>query len=106
MCGMTTEEFWNGEPRVLQSYIKKHELELDEMNEQAWLSGFYVFKAINVVLSNCLSNKNAIAETYFEKPLEEFNSSYYMKEKQEKIDDNNYRKNTNYWAQIGTKGVH
>ncbi len=103
---MSTEEFWNGEPRVLYSYIKKHKLELDEMNEQAWLIGLYVFKAVETVVANALSKPNSIKETYFEKPLEEFNSNYYLKHKKEdKSQSIKYRENTNYWAHIGTKGV-
>ena len=104
-CGMTTEEFWNGEPRVLCSYIRKHELELDEINRQAWLFGLYTYKAVSVVIGNFASsfskNGSSIAQTYFEKPIEQFQSNY----KEEKIvketeSNDRHRQSVNYWAHL------
>lgn len=102
---MTTEEFWDGEPRVLGSYIKKHEKELDEINYNSWLIGLYVNKALVTTLGNMFSSKNAIKENYFEKPLECFNSNYdpnYTIKEEKK--NNDYRKQHNYWAKYGKKG--
>lgn len=106
-CGMTTEEFWYGEPRVLCSYIKKHELELDEMNYNAWLIGLYTHKAFGTVLSNAFSKEGSIVNTYFEKPLEELNSVYSHSKSKKKVvlSKNDYRQQINYWAKIGKKGV-
>lgn len=101
---MTTEEFWNGEPRVLCSYIKKYELELDDMNRQSWLIGLYVCKAVSTVVGNALASKNSIKETYFEKPLEQFNYSAVKEEKQNNV-EKDHRQNVNYWAQLGKKGA-
>jgi hypothetical protein len=101
---MTTEEFWNGEPRVLSSFIKKHELELDEMNKYSWLIGLYTYKAVGVVVSNALSGKNSVKQSYFEKPLEEF-SSNYNKNAQTKQAEEEHRKTVNYWAKYSKKGV-
>ena len=104
-CGMTVNEFWYGEPRVFSSYIRKHELELDEMNYNSWLIGLYVHKAIGVVLGNAFSNKSSIKDTYFEKPLEQLNSNYVeMKEEQkEEIKDLKHQTQVNYWAKLGRK---
>ena len=89
---------------MLCSYIKKHEQELDEMNYQSWLIGLYVYKAIGTVLGNAFSSKSSIKDTYFEKPLDEFNSNY--QEKKEYYIDNkdmNHRKKVNYWSKLGRK---
>lgn len=102
---MTTEEFWNGEPRVLGSYIKKHEKELDEMNYNSWLIGLYVNKAIASTLGNMFGGKNSVKDNYFEKPLEYFNSNY--KDNKEIAQDKavtDYRNKRNYWAKFGKKG--
>jgi len=105
-CGMTVKEFWNEEPRLLSSYIKKHEKELDEINYQSWLVGLYVYKAVGTVLGNAFSAKSSIKNTYFEKPLEEFESNYIIEyEIKKESKDISYRKNVNYWSKIGKKGV-
>ena len=105
-CGMTVKEFWNEEPRLLSSYIKKHEKELDEINYQSWLVGLYVYKAVGTVLGNAFSTKSSINNTYFEKPLEEFESNYIIEyEIKKESKDISYRKNVNYWSKIGKKGV-
>lgn len=89
---------------MLSSYIKKHELELDEINYQSWLIGLYVYKAVGTVLGNAFSSKSSINDTYFEKPLEELNSNYIEEYKTKKANkDNSYRNNVNYWAKFGRK---
>lgn len=102
---MTTEEFWDGEPRVVGSYIKKHEKELDEMNYNSWLIGLYVQKALVTTLGNMFGDKNSVKDTYFEKPLECFNSNYNPEDKNDEEKKNtDYRTKHNYWAKFGAKG--
>lgn len=103
---MTADEFWNGEPRLLSSYVRKHELERDEINYQSWLIGLYVYKAVGTVLGNVFSSKSSINNTYFEKPLQELDSNYIAEyEAKKEIKDVSYRQNVNYWAKLGKKGV-
>lgn len=101
---MTPNEFWYSEPRLLQSYIKKRELELDNINYVSWLIGLYVHQGFGVVISNAFSSKSSKESTYFEKPLDLFN------EKGQKIENKQdmevkYQEQFNYWAKIGKKGV-
>lgn len=101
---MTPNEFWYSEPRLLQSYIKKRELELDNINYVSWLIGLYVHQGFGVVINNAFSDKSSKKSTYFEKPLDLFN------EKGAKIEDKQdmevkYQEQYNYWAKIGKKGV-
>ena len=106
LCGMTTEEFWTCEPRVYVSFIRKHELELDEINYQSWLIGLYTHKAFNVTLANAFSKKSSLKETYFEKPLEELDSKCLAeKNKKKETQSNDYRSQVNYWSKFGKKGV-
>ena len=76
------------------------------MNYQSWLFGLYVYKAVGTVLGNAFSSKSSIGNTYFEKPLEEFNSNYIREfESKKENKELSYRKNVNYWAKFGKKGV-
>lgn len=98
---MTPNEFWYDEPRLLDSYIKKRELELDTINYQSWLIGLYVNKAVGTVLENAFSKKGSIQSTYFEKPLEELNSTKKIVQEQQTT----YKEQYNIWAKFGKKGV-
>jgi Tfp pilus assembly protein PilO len=97
---MTPNQFWYDEPRLLDVYIKKRELELDVINYNSWLIGLYVENAVAVVLSNALGDNSAKKITYFEKPLDEFNYNK-TQEKQLKM---TYQEQKNAWAKLGKKG--
>ena len=94
---MTPNQFWYDEPRLLDVYIKKRELELDVINYNSWLIGLYVEDALSVVLSNILSKNSNVK--YFEKPLDCFN---YNKPKPV-VKENEYREQVNMWAKFGKK---
>ena len=96
-CGMTLDQFWYDEPRLLDVYVKKRELELDSINFEAWLIGLYNHYGVTVALANAFSDKSSKKSTYFEKPLEVFESSYKTT-KQEEKKDNSYRKQYNYFG--------
>ena len=103
---MTPNEFWYSEPRLLQSYIKKRELELDNINYNAWLIGLYVYQGFGVIINNAFSDKSSKKSTYFEKPLDLFNEKSQKEEIKDKKDMNvKYQEQYNYWAKIGKKGV-
>ena len=101
---MTPNEFWYSEPRLLQSYIKKRELELDNINYVSWLIGLYVHQGFGVVLNNAFSDKSSKKSTYFEKPLDLFNEKGQQMENKQDMEVK-YQEQFNYWAKIGKKGV-
>ena len=102
-CGMSPTQFWKGEPRLLNSYIRKHELELDEYNYKSWLSNCYSYISIQTALAQVLGNKNA---KYLEKPIEEFyiNKRDIEEDVSKENMQDNYRRKVNYWAKFGKKG--
>lgn len=102
---MTPNEFWYSEPRLLQSYIKKRELELDNMNYVSWLIGLYVHQGFGVVINNAFSDKSSKKSTYFEKPLDLFNEEQPNKKENSKKLNVKYQAQYNHWAKIGKKGV-
>ena len=47
---MTYKEFWEGDNDLPKFYRKKHEYDLQHMNEMAYLQGVYVAKAISMFI--------------------------------------------------------
>lgn len=97
---MTPNQFWYDEPRLLDVYIKKRELELDVINYNSWLIGLYVENAFSVVLSNAFGSEGSKSITYFEKPLDNFNYNKLEENKPEMT----YQEQKNIWAKFGKKG--
>lgn len=108
-CGMTPTQFWFGEPRLINSYIRKHQLELDEFNYKSWLLNIYTYKAVITAIAQCFGEKNKNNNIeYFNQPIEEFyckNTTLKEKDKQKEI-SKTHRQRVNYWAKYGRKGGH
>lgn len=102
MCGMTPNQFWYDEPRLLDSYIKKRQMEIDATNYNAWLFGVYTYKAMGTIMSNAFAKKGAKAEQYFDKPIEELNSTYQQKALKQKQE---HRDVVNYWSRLRKEKV-
>lgn len=103
---MTIDQFWYDEPRLLDVYVKKRELELDNINFQAWLFGFYSYYGTSIAITNAFSDKSSKKSTYFEKPLETFNFNNKPAQAKTEIEKNDdYRQQFNHWAKLGKKGV-
>ena len=88
------------------SYIKKHELELDEINDQSWLIALYIQKAVETAICNCFRKDGTEPiSVYMEKPLNSFYSNYKKNNEKETNDINNYRCDVNYWSKLKKKGA-
>ena len=66
---MSVTEFWDGEPSLAVAYRKAEELRQKKKNEEAWLNGLYVYRAICSVASYFSQDKNSHID-YPAKPLE------------------------------------
>ena len=44
--GMTSEQYWDGDPSLPKYYRKAHELQRKRRNEDLWLQGMYVYEAL------------------------------------------------------------
>ena len=44
--GMSWENYWDGDPLAVKHYREADRLRQERMNEQAWLTGMYVYSAI------------------------------------------------------------
>ena len=71
MLGMTYSQFWDGDPGLAVSYVKAHDLKRQERNQEMWMQGLYVYKAIQCFAPILVANprKGAKPEHYFDKPL-------------------------------------
>ena len=67
---MSADEYWHGEPELMQAYRKAYKIRKEEKNWELWLQGLYFCHALNVALSDAF-DKNARAE-YMSKPLDIF----------------------------------
>ena len=83
---MSSDDFWNGDPAWLLSYIEAYNLRLKREEEQStylidyqsWLTGLYVHQGVQVALANSFSKtsrakyiKEPISFSKKDKPLTE-----------------------------------
>ena len=84
--GMTYDEFWNGNPKMVIAYRKAHELDIKRRNEEMWLQGLYNFKAFSTALSNLhFDGKSHKANRYLEKPIDLFEKTEEEKQTEAEI---------------------
>ena len=71
--GMSFAEYWTGDPKLAQYYRKAYQIKQDEINNNAWLQGVYIYDAVSTALHNALRgmNKNPPpAKDYAKQPYE------------------------------------
>lgn len=69
--GMTPEQFWEDDPALADSYVRAHDLIRQQRNQEMWLQGLYVYKAIQCFAPILVSfpKKGAKPEQYFDQPI-------------------------------------
>lgn len=50
--GMTYKEYWSATIEEKECYLEAHKLKTEQRNQEMWLQGFYVFKAIETAIHN------------------------------------------------------
>lgn len=66
--GMSSSEYWNGDPVLAKYYREAHKLKQEQENEKMWLQGMYFYDALSTALHNVMKPKNAQAKHYPDKP--------------------------------------
>ena len=56
--GMTYDQFWNDDPKLVVMYRRADEIRKHRMNEELWLSGIYMREAIASTVGNMFSKGN------------------------------------------------
>lgn len=87
--GMNSDDFWNGPPRLFNSYMKAKEMQDEsktkELDTLAWLIGLYDYQAFSIVLSQAFS-KHKTGNKYPSKP-NTFNTSLSPTNRAKKEED-------------------
>ena len=98
--GMTSDEFWNGEPRLAKVYREAHEMRNEMLNQELWVAGLYnhrAFTAVAEALAYGISGgKGSKPSQYPEEPLP-------LTEKQQKIQMEKNKQRTLTWVQSGQR---
>lgn len=98
--GMTYDEYWNGNPEMARFVRQTHKLRKETVNEQLWLQGIYVMRALQAVwpMFNALAGPDAEGRTYPEKPIP-------LTEEQAKQDEKDKEKQSMLELQAYLEGI-
>lgn len=68
--GMTYDQYWFGDPKLINAYIKAEEIRQRKKNNEMWLQGAYVYQAVGslIHLANPFSKEHK-AKPYLDKPI-------------------------------------
>lgn len=86
--GMTYEQYWYGDPLMVRAYYKADKLRQQRINDEAWLHGAYVLRAIDATVGNMMRKKGAEPAQYPKQPIELNNveKTEYEKAREEEND--------------------
>lgn len=67
---MTYDDYWYGDPLMVRAFYKADQLRQKRINDEAWLYGAYVYRAIEATVGNMNRKKGAKPIEYPQKPIE------------------------------------
>lgn len=67
--GMTPTQFWEDDVNLTKSYYQKHLLDIEQLNQEMWWQGAYIYHGVSVALSNFAKKKGQKPQKYLEKPI-------------------------------------
>ena len=68
--GMSSAEYWEGDCSLTRYYRKAYKIKQEEINNNAWLQGLYIYDAVSTSLHNALRGKNSKARQYAPQPYD------------------------------------
>ena len=68
--GMSFAEYWTGDPSLVRYYRKAYEIKQEQINNNAWLQGLYIYDAVSTAMHNALRDKKTSTRDYAKKPYE------------------------------------
>ena len=87
--GMSYAEYWEGDVKLAQYYRKAYRIKQDEINNNAWLQGMYIYDAVSTALHNALRGMGKTkppARDYAKQPYEFRNKVKTEAEKAKEIE--------------------
>ena len=89
--GMSYEQYWEMDSTLVKSYRTAYEIKQDIINQQLWLQGAYVYKAIERIspILHAFAKKSAKPLPYIEEPfsLTEKQREYKKEQKEKEVFD-------------------
>lgn len=82
--GMSYEQYWYGDPLMVRAFYKADKLRRERMDEEAWLNGLYVMKAIDSTICNGFRKSGQDPAEYPKKPYFVIRAEEEEREKTEK----------------------
>lgn len=67
--GMTYDEYWHGDVHMARAFYKADRLRQKRMNDEAWLYGAYVGKAIEATICNAFRKSGSPPAEYPKEPI-------------------------------------
>ena len=67
---MSSAEYWEGDCSLTRYYRKAYKIRQEEINNNAWLQGLYIYDAVSTSLHNALRGKNSKARQYANQPYD------------------------------------
>lgn len=102
MYGMTSQEFWYGDPALMWSYRIFYEdtqkYERDKANQLAWLQGLYIYDGVSKAIANAFRGKSGKPLNYLDSPIDLSGTN----EKKELVSKKS-QKQFNHWGSLGRK---
>jgi hypothetical protein len=78
---MSYAEYWEGDPKLTQYYRKAYCIKQEQLNNESWLQGMYIYDAISTALHNALRGKNSKAREYAKQPYDLFKKEKTLEQK-------------------------
>ena len=85
LYGMSWEQFWFGDPHMATFFREAYLLKQRAKNEDMWLQGLYIYRAVSAVVASALGNRNV---KYIDAPLDYLPKTKAEK-KQEEFEERN-----------------
>jgi hypothetical protein len=70
---MSYAEYWEGDSSLTRYYRKAYQIKQEEINNNAWLQGLYIYDAVSTALHNAMrgmGKNKPPAQKYAQKPYE------------------------------------
>ena len=68
--GMSYAEYWEGDPALARYYRKAYQIKQEEINNNAWLQGLYIYDAVSTAMHNALRDKKTRIREYAKQPYD------------------------------------
>ena len=86
---MSFAEYWEGDPSLARYYRKAYRIKQDEINNNAWLQGLYIYDAVSTALHNALrgmGKQKSPAKDYAKQPYDLHNKVKTEAEKAKEVE--------------------